>query len=219
LTELLRDLPELPQLTLMDDTPTANNETRGWLREVLAAEPASLPAMDLSADEQVVAAPKAAATAGRAMFDKAMAMLRSGQAEKAIQMLMAQTEQEKSARDRFLRRTDATDIMVQTGHEAVAMPILKELAAQIEQHSLEAWEAGETVARPLSLLYRSMSALGAESEDARQELYLRICRLDPMRAISFPGKNEPARAAPAAGQAAATPPPENPQVSDGQAGS
>ena len=32
LRALLHDLPALPSLTLMDDTPTANAETRAWLR-------------------------------------------------------------------------------------------------------------------------------------------------------------------------------------------
>ena len=105
--------------------------------------------------------------------------------------------------------------MVETGHEAVAMPILKELAGQIDTHQLEEWEAGDTVARPLGLLYRCMQAVGAESTDVRQALYLRVCRLDPLRAMSFPGKKQgsgqstsmAAEAVPPAAPANAAPPP------------
>ena len=32
---LLQDRPELPSMTLADDTPTVNPETRAWLRSVL----------------------------------------------------------------------------------------------------------------------------------------------------------------------------------------
>jgi type VI secretion system protein ImpA len=188
LVGLLRDLPELPQLTLMDDTPTANAETRAWLREVLEADLAGDERVVVIADdEELKVAHAGAPSTTKTAADRAAAMVRSGQHEKAIQFLMSQSEQEKCARDRFLRRAEAADIMVDTGHEAVALPILKDLAETIEAHNLEGWEAGDTVAHPLGLLYRCMAALGSESEYDQQELYLRICRLDPLRAISFPG--------------------------------
>src|ERR1019366_9633210 len=41
LRALLADLPQLPQWTLMDDTPTANAETQTWIRDVVQAAPAS----------------------------------------------------------------------------------------------------------------------------------------------------------------------------------
>jgi len=73
---------------------------------------------------------------------------------------------------------------VQSGMEQVAMPILQELIDQIDRHQLEDWEAGETVAEPLGLLYRCMERLNGDA-DARSGLYLRVCRLDPMQALSF----------------------------------
>ena len=49
---LLRDVPQLLEATLMDDTPAANNETRKWLREILK-EPAdgSSPAPEAEASD------------------------------------------------------------------------------------------------------------------------------------------------------------------------
>jgi type VI secretion system protein ImpA len=185
LAALLRDLPELPELTLMDDTPTANEETRGWLAGVLGEE-AEVPAFILPS------ATEAAEGAGRA-HNRAMAEVRAGRPEKGIEILMAEVEREKSERARFLRRSEIAGIMVDSGHEGVAMPILRELLQKIESHSLEEWEAGAVVARPMGLLYRCMSALG-ESEAARQDLYLRLCRLDPVQAIGFPGQGEGAPA-------------------------
>jgi type VI secretion system protein ImpA len=197
LVELLRDLPELPQLTLMDDTPTANAETRSWMRELLAASPVGGAGdVTIADDEKLEVAAAGAGRTIRTAADQAATLVKSGQHEKAIQLLMSQAEQEKCARDRFLRRTEAADIMVDTGHEAVALPILRDLAGTIDTHNLEGWEAGDTIARPLSLLHRCMAALGSDSEDAQQELYLRVCRLDPLRAISFPGHNAGASGAP-----------------------
>lgn len=74
--------------------------------------------------------------------------------------------------------------MVNAGMEAVALPILRELLGQVEAHRLEDWEAGDTVAEPLSLLYRCLVRL--DSDDvSRQELYTRICRLDPVQALQL----------------------------------
>jgi type VI secretion system protein ImpA len=74
--------------------------------------------------------------------------------------------------------------MVDAGHEAVAKPLLEELIGSIEGHKLEEWEAGDLVAQPLALLYRCLDKLDGDS-DTKQSLYLRICRLDPLQAISF----------------------------------
>jgi type VI secretion system protein ImpA len=102
-------------------------------------------------------------------------------------MLIHMSAQERSARERFLRRSEAASIMVDTGREAVAMPILEQLVQEIDNHSLDAWESGETVARPLGLLYRCMRRIEGDSSTS-QALYLRICRLDPLQAIKLDGQ-------------------------------
>jgi type VI secretion system protein ImpA len=116
-----------------------------------------------------------------------MVEVRGGKPEKGIEILMAEIEREKSERARFLHRSAIAGIMVDSGHVAVALPILKELLAKIETHQLEAWEEGAVVARPMGLLYRCMESLG-EADSTKRDLYLRICRLDPVQAIGFPGE-------------------------------
>jgi type VI secretion system protein ImpA len=73
---------------------------------------------------------------------------------------------------------------VDAGLESVAVPILQELLAQIEAHKLEEWEAGEVVAQPLALLYRCLDKVEGD-QSAKRDLYLRLCRLDPLQAIGF----------------------------------
>ena len=73
--------------------------------------------------------------------------------------------------------------LVASGREAIALPILEELAAQIEAFKLEEWEGGNVVAQPLVLLYQCMTKLNGDAA-MRQALYLRICRLDPLQALS-----------------------------------
>jgi type VI secretion system protein ImpA len=178
LQALLQDVPGLPALTLMDDTPTANAETRKWLQET------GLVGSAAAADG--LPEPRAG---GRGPYERAMERVRAGEPEKAIRMLIAQAAQEVSERERFLRRSQAAEIMVDVGREAVALPILQDLMGQIEKHGLDEYEAGEVVARPMGLLFRCMQRLEGDAAQM-QELYLRICRLDPMQAIHLQGPSD-----------------------------
>jgi type VI secretion system protein ImpA len=180
LVGLLRDVPRLADLTLMDDTPTANVETRTWLQNggllaAAAAEAAAQPAL---------ATPVTQLGASR-VYERAMDEVRAGRPQKGIELLMREAEQEKSERARFLCRSEAAGIMVEAGLEAVAMPILKDLVDAVDTHKLEEWEPGDIVARPMGLLYRCLQKLGGDAE-TKDSLYRRICRLDPLQAIAFP---------------------------------
>jgi type VI secretion system protein ImpA len=183
LVGLLRDFPALPDLALMDDTATANAETRAWLQNGGLIAAAADGAEPVARSES--AAPESRPRFGRAAFDRAMDEVRAGQPQKGIELLMREAEQEKSSRARFLRRSEAAQIMVDGGLEAVALPILKELLEQIEAHKLEDWEAGDAVARPMGLLYRCLDKLGGDTE-MKDNLYRQICRLDPVQAMAFP---------------------------------
>jgi type VI secretion system protein ImpA len=113
-----------------------------------------------------------------------MAEVRAGQPQRAIEMLMRQVEREKSARGRFLRHAEVASVMVEAGLVTVAQPILEQLLKDVEAHHLETWEAGDVVAQPMALLYKCLEKTDGDSS-MRQDLYLRICRLDPMQAIGF----------------------------------
>jgi type VI secretion system protein ImpA len=183
LRSLLIDLPGLVDLTLMDDTSTANRETQVWLRE----EGLMGPLTDEELEQREGGA--ASAPVGRDVSDRARERVRAGQAEKAIEMLMHAADQESSARGRALRRAEAAAVMVDHGLAPVAMPILRDIMGQIETHRLEEWEAAETVAITMATLYRCIHRLGGD-ESEKEELYLRVCRLDPMQAIHFVKDNE-----------------------------
>ena len=173
----LADLPELPSLALMDDAPTANAETLAWLRQEDLLE-------DTTASEPAMPAERRRPAARRDPNEVARERMRAGDARGAMELLMREAMQEKSARARFLRRAQAADIMVSAGLEPVALPMLRELLTQVETHRLEEWEAGETIAHPLGLLYRCVTRLDSSEVD-RTQLYERICRLDPMQAIQL----------------------------------
>ena len=174
---LLADLPQLIEMTLMDDTPTANVETRAWLRGNDL-----LPRADASALADEEGAPED--NGGRNPVMLAMSEVRSGRTDRAIAILMREAGREKSSRGRFLLQAQMAKVMVDAGHEQVARPVLEQLIADIEAHKLEEWEAGEMVAVPMSLMYRVLEK-SQDDPSTLQSLYLRICRLDPIQAISF----------------------------------
>jgi type VI secretion system protein ImpA len=168
LRALLTELPDLPEMTLMDDTPAANPETRAWLRDSVLPNGSERTAEHKGAESREPAAITA----------------RAGGPERAIQAIMRELERETSRRGRFLRQTELAGVMVEADLAAVAKPILEELVGQIDAHKLEEWEAGELVARPLGLLYRCLDKLGTDSA-LKESLYLRVCRLHPLQAIGF----------------------------------
>ncbi len=180
LRALLTDLPGLLDMTLMDDTPTANVETRAWLRSTVIQESETSESTERGGGD-----PEDNGEArGRDPLSLATAEVRGGRPDRAIALLMREAGRAKTSRSRFLLQAELARIMVDAGHEAVAMPILDQLIADVEEHKLEDWEEGEVVAAPMALLYRVLEKTEGDAEQ-RQSLYLRICRLDPIQAISF----------------------------------
>jgi type VI secretion system protein ImpA len=178
---LLADYPQLPDLTMMDDTPTANAETQAWLKEHVLSAAAPEPAYAASSyhEPQADGAPMPPDA-----FELAMQAARSGRAKEGIELLMREMVQERSGRARFHRKVQLTQLCVSTGHEAIAFPILQELAAEIERRKLEDWEAPDLIAQPLALLYHCLADSDA-AHDERQKLYSWICRLDPLQAMNI----------------------------------
>jgi type VI secretion system protein ImpA len=98
--------------------------------------------------------------------------------------MVAQHSRERSPRGRFVRQTQVAYLMVEAGLEAVARPMLERLVQIIDERSLEDWESGPLVAQPMALLCRVYDKLEVR-EDDRDELYLRVCRLDPLQALGL----------------------------------
>ncbi|HKE29536.1 MAG TPA: type VI secretion system protein TssA [Bryobacteraceae bacterium] len=185
LRALLTDYPRLMEMTLMDDTATANGETQAWLKDEVLPKAAESAAQSAAfAPPPYAPPPSAPAEAGAPpdIFETAMNEARSGRAQQGIEILMREMTQERSGRARFQRKAQLAQLCAMTGHTPIAYPILQELAAEIERRKLEDWETPETLAQPLALLYKCMDK-NASPED-RQKLYSWICRLDPLAALT-----------------------------------
>jgi type VI secretion system protein ImpA len=185
LRALLADLPQLPQLTLMDDTPTANAETQAWIHDVVlpvssnGTEAPAAPSFSEPPAEDSVAPGEPAPPD---TFTLALDAARGGHAADAIQMLSEDIARQQSGRTRFQRKLQLAQICMMTSHEALAQPILEELAKSIETHRLEEWESADAVAHPLAMLYRCLSKMDGDPT-VKQRLYAQISRLDPVQAL------------------------------------
>ena len=220
LRALLVALPQLSRMTLMDDTPTANEETRAWLSadglqssgDVVADNAASVEHAatqdgsttsdtanvlahaledDSSAAQQGgffrSRAIRRSTPRGRDAFDMACGELAQNRPNKAIELLMLELARDQSARGRMVRQTQIAYIMVEAGLDAVAQPILQRIIETIDERNLEQWESGPLVAQPMALMCRVLDRTGGD-ETTRYDLYLRVCRLDPLQALSLPAR-------------------------------
>jgi type VI secretion system protein ImpA len=185
---LLTDYPDLLSASMMDDTPAANAETQAWLKESILPPPAT-PAP--SEPEFVPAVMTSAAGPESANGEKApdvielaMKAARAGKVQEAIGLLTREMNNERTGRGRFQRHIQLANVFLATKHEAIAYPILVELAEEIERRKLEEWEEPSIVAQPLALLYRCAEKLGRD-EAEKEKIYQKLCRLDPAQALAL----------------------------------
>jgi type VI secretion system protein ImpA len=179
---LLRDVPQLLEATLMDDTPAANHETRAWLRGILQ-EPAN--GASPSAETET---PNGDAPRWQKKFIDSQLLakeaLRTGQANKAIEIMSQELSRQRSARDRFHRRLQFIELCVAAGKEAIVQPMLDDLIATIDTHKLEEWEDKAAMASALVTIARASKKIQADAKE-KQKYFERICRLDPVQALNF----------------------------------
>jgi len=188
LKALLQDMPQLLDAVLLDDTPAANGETRAWLQQLGTPTAASA-----TPAENPPAADAAASTNGQGSSSRlektadayalAQDTLKAGQPEKAFEIMRKEIARQRSGRGRFERTMQLVELCVAAGKDTIAQPLLDDLSAAIEEHKLDNWEDNEMVAAALATIMRiSRRVLDDESE--KKKLFERICRLDPVRALS-----------------------------------
>ena len=114
-------------------------------------------------------------------FILALQAVREGRTAEGLGMITSILATERSGRARFRRRTQLAHLLMAVGKGKVAQPMLDQLCAEIEDRRLEDWEQSEVIAYPLELL---LHCLSPADEERRTQLYTRICKLDPVRAVN-----------------------------------
>ncbi|HEY2343719.1 MAG TPA: type VI secretion system domain-containing protein, partial [Chthoniobacteraceae bacterium] len=116
-------------------------------------------------------------------YDVATDALKAGQPEKAFEIMQREIARQTSGRDRFRRKLQLVQLCIAAGKDAIAQPLLDDVAAAIETHKLDEWEDRQMIATALSTLM-NLSKKIQDSSSEKQRLFERICRLDPVRALN-----------------------------------
>ena len=188
LRALLSDMPQLLDAVLLDDTPAANSETRAWLQQLGTYETA--PAEPAPTTESAATVSSNGHQPGSSWLERsadpyalAQETLKAGQPEKAFEIMRKEIARQRSGRGRFERTMQLVELCVAAGKDAIAQPLLEDLSTAIEEHKLDDWEDKEMVAAALATIMRISSRVQNDSSE-KQRLFERICRLDPVRALS-----------------------------------
>jgi type VI secretion system protein ImpA len=200
LKTLVRDVPQVVELCLLDDTPAANAETRAWLRQLAEETPIPAPEVTPTADgappedgappAEVPVIKRNTAPGWHRKFadsyDVANEALKAGQTEKAIEIMMHEVERQLSGRGQFFRKLQLAEICVAAGKAQVAQPIIEDLAASIESNHLETWENPKTIAKALVAIMKHSERV-QQDESEKHRLFQKVVRLDPVQAITYLG--------------------------------
>lgn len=191
LRALLADYPDLARAELCDDTPTANAETRAWIEAEVVAQTGpsngDLPAPAPVAVPEPATHAASEGAEGPDVWVLAVADVKSGRAGEGLQRLRRAVAQATSGRERFRRKLQMAELCLMAKSPRAALPLLEELARQVDEFRLEQWEDEELCARVWGALYRCLRGLGAENGPAErlQQVYDRLCRLDINLALSY----------------------------------
>jgi type VI secretion system protein ImpA len=177
---LLRDVPQLLDATLMDDTPTANAKTREWIKEIMA-EPGGAPPPAAVTASIPLEEPPAQRWQKKFLDSSILAKeaMRAGQAEKAIDIMNQELARQRSARARFQRRIQFVEICQSAEKSDIVQPMLEEMMATIDNHKLEEWEDKSYIASALVTIFNNYKKVD------KQKVYDRICKLDPPQALNL----------------------------------
>jgi type VI secretion system protein ImpA len=178
---LLRDVPQLLDATLMDDTPAANAKTREWLQEILAEPGGTSPNVsEAPLDDPQTPRWQKKFTDASVLAREA---LRIGKGDKAIEIMNQELNRQRSARARFQRRLQFVETCMAAGKDAIVQPMLEDMLATVDAHKLEEWEDKTYLAAALITIMRASKKIQADAKE-KQKYFERICRLDPAQALN-----------------------------------
>jgi type VI secretion system protein ImpA len=185
LRALLRDLPQLLDATLSDDTPAANPQTQTWLRELLA-EPANGAPAAGSPAAPVAQNSHAPGWQKKFIDPQALAQeaMRTNQPLKAIEILQKEIERQLSGRGKFQRKLQLAQICIAAGKDVIAQTLLDDIVAAIETHKLDEWEDRAVVASAMVFLLQASKKIQGDAK-VKQAMLERLCRLDPVQAMQI----------------------------------
>jgi hypothetical protein len=123
------------------------------------------------------------ATGSSGSWQAAENLIKSGNVKEGLAE-MRRLAASEHGRIRFHRKLRLAETCFSIKRDRMAIAILEELAKQIDEHHLESWESAELLGRVWGRLYRSYKS-GDEAKGRAEELFDRLCRLDPWQALRW----------------------------------
>ena len=113
-------------------------------------------------------------------------MLKASGINAGLQQLMVASSTAPSVRQRNRYRLLMARLCLEADRPDLALPILEELYALIEEINLERWEAPNWIAEVLEALYKCLTAGRASDDPSRAEtLFRKMCTLDVTKAMIY----------------------------------
>ena len=178
---LLRDLPAIPHWTSTDDTPAANGETQAWLKKFVEDAPAVVGCADLTQSRRSRGGEGAEAPARSLRAGHGEGA--SGQVRKPSRCSHRIFRSNNSGRGRFQSKVNLASSVWRPGMKAGAADP-RRAGGDDRPASSGDWEPPDSVAHPLSLLYRCLDKAGAEPA-VKQKIYARSAVSTPCRRLTF----------------------------------
>lgn len=183
---LVDRLPGLLGLTFRDGTPFASPITVDWIetqvRPVLSDGDGDEEGSTTSGDHTLPVTKQ---------YEKARQLLSGGDLDEALTLMRDGAAEDISGKEAFHRRFYIAELCVKGNKFTVARPLLDELDAEIEKHSLDLWrpslalEVWENKYKCYDALAETASGenQGRFSEEA-DVVFSKICRLDAVEGLS-----------------------------------
>jgi type VI secretion system protein VasJ len=176
-------MPDLVSMAFNDGMPFADAATKSWLEEEAAkwgAGGGSAASAAVSAEDEEVAK----------RFAEAETMVAGGKIPDGLALAVALADRSPDARARFRARLRIGKMALDAAKPDLARGMLEHLLSDVERHGLEIWEPA-TCATLYSYLFTAtrevVRAKGGspELEAKEQQLFDKLCRLDPASAIKL----------------------------------
>jgi type VI secretion system protein ImpA len=114
----------------------------------------------------------------------AVEAVRTGQPQKGVEIMQRELERQLNGRGRFQRKLQLAQICVAAGKDNIAQLLCDDIAAAIDTHKLEDWEDRSMIAGAMLFLLQTSKKIQGDAK-AKQAMFERLCRLDPVQALSI----------------------------------
>jgi type VI secretion system protein ImpA len=178
----VRSLPNLMYAVMLDGSPTATADTLAWIRTEVLLDPEKDRTESLD-DVRPIQFDASTEDEEPDAFEVAENELSAGRFGEAFRVLAEAAEREHAGRSRIQRKIQLAKICMEGGQSRIALALLQEIWAVIEDRRLESWEAPDFVGPPMAMLYKCFGQVGNSEEQRR--IYDRLCAVDPAKALAL----------------------------------